>query len=183
MMMNSEFVQLPDFVIADIFKNCLVEFEESEKLATIEKIPTQLDNPSVEKQPPLVKYLGENRKQIVMIVEELKAATINENELEFLSKILMACNLNISDIAICNIHKQPITFATLQQQFNPSFIFLLGVPANKIELSLQGVQFDLQFHQNCTIIETPPLSGMLAGADSRLLKSKLWISLKTAFNL
>jgi hypothetical protein len=184
--MSLENIQLPDFLLADLYKDCLVELESLQE----EKLKEPVKNVEKEEisiQPILkvpVKFLGQNKRNIVVVVDEGKALIINELELEFLTKILTACNLNLADIAIINSKKNQITLADLQEQFEPKHVLLLGVEPGSIKIPFSIPHFQVQPYGGCTFVYTPSLFGMLPTTqESRLLKSKLWLSLKTAFNL
>lgn len=180
--MEPQNLQLPDFVLVDFYKNCLVEIDVAEPLETA--AATLMVAPATSKQPAAVKHLGECRKHVVIVVNEPKAAIIKDSELEFISKILAACNLNIADTAIVNIHDQRVDYTQLNEQFNTAFLLLFGVDPAAIQLPFTVPHFQVQPYAGSTIVCTPPLQEMLVeGPESRTLKSKLWMSLKTAFNL
>ncbi len=183
--MSSDNIKLPDFVLVNLYKDCLVELEpvqeakKSEPVKNIEK-----EELVAEPQPKAINYLGQNKKNVIVLVHETTAATIKENELDFLTKILTACNLNLADIAIINIHKQQVSFAEIKEQLNPKQVLFLGLEPTTIKLPFTIPHFQVQNYAGCAIVCTPPLADMLPNTpETKLLKSKLWISLKSAFNL
>jgi hypothetical protein len=188
--MSLDKIQLPDFILAELYKDSLVEIEnlqeEKEKITVEPKPPVpDIEKPLTEnKEKQSLKFLGQNKKNIVVVVDEAKALFINEAELDFLTKILTACNLNLADIAIVNIHDQQLTFQQLKEQLHAQYVLLLGIEPTVIRLPFSVPPFQVQPFADTTIFHTPALSAMLANTqESRLLKSKLWLSLKTAFNL
>lgn len=184
--MSLDKFQLPDFILAELYKDSLVELENVQEEKQ-RKEPEAINEEAVIPQQPQkssIKFLGQNKKNISVVVNEGKALFINEAELDFLTKILTACNLNIADIAIVNNHNQEINFQQLKDQLEAKYILLLGIEPTTIRLPFSVPHFQVQPFSDTTIFHTPPLSSMLPNTqDSRLLKSKLWLSLKTAFNL
>lgn len=182
--MEVEKIQLPDFVLAELYKDCIVELEEKPVEEVSEFVQDQeINQPTGATKPP-IKFLGENNKNVVVLINEPKAIIIKEDELEFLSKILLACKLNLADIAIVNFDKQSVSFSELKDQFKATHLLLLGVEPMSINLPFSIPQFQVQPFADTTIIYAPDLSGMLVNnEESKLLKSKLWVSLKTAFKL
>lgn len=182
--MSLDEIKLPDFIIAELYKNSLVELENLQVEKT-EKKYLLLEEPVkelIEKQE--IKYLGQNKKHIAVVVDEPKSLFINEAELDFLTKILTACNLNLADIAIVNHRSTPLTYQHLLNELKAQYILLLGVAPASIKLPFTIPVFQVQNFAEAVIFHTPSLSKMLLNnQDSRLMKSKLWLSLKTAFKL
>jgi hypothetical protein len=191
--MSLEIIQLPDFVLVELYKNSLVEMDEKpaggiQSFAVAKELEEEkLQNGSEDLTTPTrapLKFLGENKKNVIVLVNEPKALIINENELEFLTKILTACRLTIADIAIVNTDKQEVTFQILKEELQVAHLLMLGVEPSAIKLPFTIPHFQVQSYSDSKIVYTPNLSGMLTNnEESRLQKSKLWVSLKTAFNL
>ena len=180
--MKEEKIILPDFIIADIYKHHLIQPEVEITETPPKKTSTKKNNE--EKDATVVQFLGENKKQIIVLVDEAEAIFINDNELALLSKILCACNLNLADIAIINTKKYQVKFDELKEQFNAKFILLTGVKSSVIQLPFSVPDFQVQQFSNCTIISSPALSEMLTDSkESIALKRQLWNSLQKAFNL
>jgi hypothetical protein len=183
--MNPEIIQLPDFVLAELYKNSIVDIENVQTPEPLETT-NEVMQPEAEtqSQKPLLKFLGDNKKNVVVLLNETKALFINENQLEFLSKVLAACNLTIADIAIINTHSQQVTHTELKEELNAAFILLFGVEPTFIKLPFSIPHFQVQQYNGSTIVYTPTLFEMLPdNNESRSLKRKLWTSLKTAFNI
>ena len=183
--MNEEKILLPDFIIADLFKNHLVEpLREASELAAIQSSPTSKNSTKEKHLKPTLQYLGENKKRIVVLVYETDAPTITDNSLTFLTKILNACNLNLADIAIINVESQKTSFDQLKKEFNAEVILLIGVEPAVIQLPFTMPNFQVQPFSNCTIVSAPKLSSMLEETtESISLKRQLWTSLQKAFKL
>jgi hypothetical protein len=98
--------------------------------------------------------------------------------------MLEACRMNIGDIAIVNAAATPILIAQLRQQLNPNTVLLFGLEPVTIKLPINFPLFRLQPYDACTYLSAPALSLLVENSEeSKLLKSKLWICLKTLFNV
>lgn len=184
--MSSDKIQLPDFLIADLYKNSLVEVENAKEAA---QIPPQKDTVlTSEFVPPQqhtsMKYLGQNEKNIAVILNTNEAAYVNDSDLQFLTNILRACNLHLGDIAIINTDIQPVTFSGLKEHLSAKHVLLFGVEPGDIKLPFSIPQFQVQQYADCTIITAPPLAELNAPtSDGKLIKTKLWVSLQRCFDL
>ena len=94
-------ISLPGSVIADLYKDKLVQAGSGEETApvAINKTATTANN---------YKFLGNNQQQITIIVDYEQEAFIPDKHLQFLTKMLEACKLNLGDVAIVNHAKKAI---------------------------------------------------------------------------
>jgi hypothetical protein len=183
--MSFDKIQLPDFLIADLYKDSLVELESIEEVEAvkyeekiIQKVESQVEGAKS------IKYLGENKKNITVIVDTGEAAIISDSDLSFLSNILKACGFNLGDIAVINKHNQDVQFTTVKEQLAASYILLFNIDPFAIGLPFTIPEFQVQPYANATIITAPALAVLnQATEESRLLKTKLWTSLKRLFNI
>ena len=174
--MNSEYIKLPDFLLADLYTNSLVIIN---------------DDPKTEEKPEIVPknterkwYLGSNLQKITLIVCENEAVYLPEDSLQFLSSILGACHLNLGDVAIVNYKNDPLSYANLKEKLSPNFIILFGVTAKEIQISFTVPHYQVQQHDNCQFLLVPKLETLLgAGQEAKLEKSKLWLCLKKMFRV
>ena len=181
--MNEEKLKLPDFLLADLYKNSLVEIHshttDSRTNKDIASEPAETSEASDQ-----IKYLGENAKNVTVIVVQHDVDFLNENDLIFLTNILKACHLNLSDIAIVNVAKQPLTFQQLKDQLSCHYALLFGVDPSTIKLPFTVPAFQVQKFNECTIMQAPALSSLNQSTqDGKLLKTKLWMSLKQMFGI
>ncbi|MBS1932535.1 MAG: hypothetical protein JST96_00950, partial [Bacteroidetes bacterium] len=123
-------IELPGFIISDLFKNTLIAETEITKHAATENMS--------------YKSLGSNNKKITVIVNEPGVAFLQEPHLNFISKILEACKMNIADVAIVNHNTKPIIIGELKKQLSPSFIILFGIIPTEIKLPINFPQFKPQ---------------------------------------
>jgi hypothetical protein len=187
--MSTQKIILPDFVIASLYGNNLVvgkDIVSTEKM--IEK-PVVPKVPKTEQQQVTADlnkqwYLGNNGKQISIIVKELDAAYINDHHLQFLSNILTACKLNLGDIALINLANTPLLFSEIEQKNQPKFLILFDVNPAELLIPLALQAYDLVLYNNCQMLLAPALSVMNGDSmAAKTEKGKLWMSLKKMFQL
>ena len=166
---------LPHFLIADLYKNVLIETQVAETVTTkqIEAI-----------QPIALKFLGENRKQVSIIVIDNNAVYIDDEKLNLLTKLLAACKLTLADVAIVNLHNKNITYNQIKQELNPQFLLLMGVDIKQFALPIIFPEYKIQYYNNCQILIAKDLQQFIGETqDVKMEKSKLWLCLKTLFGV
>jgi hypothetical protein len=133
---------------------------------------------------PGIPFLGENKKQVVIIVRDEEAVYLRDEWLDFLSSILGACKLNLGDSAIINHAKTDFTFSELSAQLTPEFLILFEEPAQDMQLPVTLSYYQVQQYNHCSFLLSPSLQSM-EGNDqaAKLEKSKLWLSLKKMFGI
>ena len=128
--------------------------------------------------------MGENKKNVIIMVNEPKAVYLSEDDLGFLTTILKACQLSLADIGIINIAEQKVNFETIKQELRPKKILLFDVEPSVIKLPFLIPVFQPQNFDDCTIMVAPPLPYLNKPTqEGKLLKTKLWVSLKQVFNI
>ncbi|HEV2479632.1 MAG TPA: hypothetical protein VGS79_08200 [Puia sp.] len=134
--------------------------------------------------PSPYKFLGKNGKKITIVVQSPTVPFLPDNQLSFLTKILEACRMNIGDVAIVNAATIPVNIATLRQQLEPAVVLLFGLEPTAIKLPINFPVFKIQPYDNCSYLAAPPLTQLVQQSEeSKLLKSKLWVCLKSLFNV
>ena len=165
--MSLKNVKLPANLIASLYTAPLVCLQKEENTTPLPADP--------------VKFLGSNQKHITILVNESNAVFLTDISLTFLTGILNACKLNMSDVAVINIyqsennHYTAINSATL-----PRIMLLFGVSPQEIGLPFYFPHFQIQPFNNTTYVSAPHLSNI---SDDQSLKVKLWASLKSVFQL
>jgi hypothetical protein len=182
--MSFENIQLPDFLLADLYKDCLVELEN---IKPVEEAVVANSSSKVIKSEPVsaskpLPFIGENKKKITIVVDEENTAFLNDNDQLFLTNVLKACNLSTGDIAIVNIYNRSVGYTTLQEELNPAFVLLFGVDPASIHLPFTIPQFQSQPYGDCTYLVSPALSDInQPTADGKMYKTKLWGNLQKMF--
>lgn len=140
--------------------------------------------PTVKAAKPQQWFLGNNGKKITILVSEPDAVYLNEDHLNFLTKILGACQLNIGDVAIVNTLQQPITFNEIKKELDPEVCILFGVEPENIQLPFTVPYYQVQQFGPTRFLLAPAFTSFNEqAADAKLEKTKLWVSLKKIFNL
>jgi hypothetical protein len=130
------------------------------------------------------KFLGNNGRRISIIVNAPGAPFLPDDQLTVLTRMLDACRMNIGDVAIVNHATAPIAIGELKRQLQPAYVLLFGPTPQSIGLPMDFPVFKVQPYDQCTYLTAPPLKDMVHATDeSKLLKSKLWVCLKTLFEL
>jgi hypothetical protein len=209
--MTPEKIQLPDFVIANLYTDQLVlgVDVQTNQIKTVTNIEVELKTvapvppPTVEKtiSKPLAVakpktdesiisdtekqwYLGNNGKNITVVIHETGVAYINDKHLQFLSNILNACKLNLGDISLVNHANHPFSYAELKQKLQPKFVLVFALETKDIKLPFTIPNYQVQSHDNCKFLFASSLTKMDGDAqEAKIEKSKLWMSLKNMFQL
>jgi hypothetical protein len=171
-------IKLPAPVIADLYKNSLIQSGETR---VVEPLPEKGagDTPS-----GLYKFLGSNRQHIVMIVDFPAETFLPDAHLQMLTKMLDACKLNLGDVAIVNHAAMAVDMEKLKEQLQPRHVLLFGPDPVSLKLPFSFPQFKDQAHAGCTYLFTPPLDELNQDTeDGKLMKSKLWVCLRKLFNV
>lgn len=164
--MSLDNIELPPFLIQELYKNSLIEFESPQPVEEIE----------VKASIPI---LGNNCNKIIIVVENNEAAYLPDNQLNFLLEILSACKLTMEDVAIINIYKNiAITYKTITIELKAEKIILFGVTPAQLHLPVAFPPYQIQPYNNQTYVA----AAMLADIESdKTEKTKLWNCLKQIF--
>lgn len=164
--MSFDTIQLPPFIIQELFKNSLIELNNNQTTT----------QSSTEQQ---FATLGNNKKEILIIISNDEALYLPEDQYNFLTGILSACKLTMDDIALLNIQKNKnCTYKSLTKALKPSIFILFGVKADEIELPLSVPDYQIQRYNDQTYIFSPALPVL---SNDRNEKLQLWESLKKLF--
>jgi len=130
------------------------------------------------------KILGNNRRQITVLVQSPGVAFLADDQLSFLTRMLEACKMNVGDVAIVNLASAAVQITALKQQLQPKIVLLFGMEPVAIKLPMTFPWFKIHTYDECTFLCAPSLEQLvLPGEESKLLKSKLWMCLKTLFGI
>ena len=166
--MSLDNIQLPPFLIQELYKNSLIEADNK-----------QLKTKSLKTDELL--FLGKNQKNILVIVDEENAVYLPDETLNFLIGILGACKLSLSDTALVNFHRNnSINYKILQSTFKPHVILFFGVEPAVLEFPLQFPHYQLQAYNKQTYLSAPSLDILAADKQEKL---QLWTCLKKLFSI
>ena len=164
--MNFEQFHLPGFLLRDLYKESLVELNEIQQ--------------SADKKPELKdSALGNNQKQVLILVNYTDSQVISDPELSFLLTILNACKLTLNDVVIVNFAtEEKITYQKLVQEFKPKVVLLFGVKQASISMPVLFPDFQVQSFMDIRFLSSPPLQSL---QQDDTIKRKLWTGLKELF--
>lgn len=158
--MSLNTIPLPSRMVADFYRSSLIEAVSS--------------NP-----PKNIKFLGTNRKNILILVSKENFAFIEEEELSFLSAILTACKLSVADVAIVNLKTTGIDdYRFFLRELNSKIVLLFDVDSHSIDLPFNFPHFQIQQFDQCTYLAAPALNTI---EKEKSLKAQLWNCLKNIF--
>lgn len=127
------------------------------------------------------KFLGNNHQKILIVVNYSNAVHLPDEELSFLTNMLAACKLSLGDVAIVNRNNyKDILYKELLTHFQSRIVFLFGVEPAGFGLPVSFPYFQVQSLANITFLYTPALEER---HTDTLLKSKLWVSLRSIFGI
>jgi hypothetical protein len=177
-------LHLSPSIIAALYPSSLIIPDQTDTVAKTRVLkagPIEIAANAEENTEPDWKYLGHNKKNILVIVSYTDAVHLPDEELAFLTNMLSACKLNLGDVAIVNKHAyRDSAYKNYMEAFKPKTVFLFGVEPSAFGLPVSFPYFQVQAIANCTFLYTPPLEQQRQDA---LLKSKLWVSLRSIFSI
>ena len=181
--------QLPGFVLAGLYKDSLVITEETIEQNKPVKKQEQVTNKTpkqniVDPAPEKKWFLGDNKKNITILIRDNNAVYINDEWLATLTKLLAACKLNLSDIAIINV-KEGLDFLLIKQQLDPQYVLMFDVSTNDLSLPFNIPNYQVQQYGGCTFMTAPvvTLSANKIREAIKTEKRNLWEKLKIIFSI
>lgn len=171
-------IQLPNQVLVDFYKVTLIAIDEKKQAAVNNDIPEQ----AILSKP--LQYLGDNLRNTLVLVYYPQEKFLPDEQLNFLSTILNACNLNIADVAIVNVANSAETLDYFKQALRPKAILLFGNET----LTVTGVPPLVDFNITdlggiLTVCSCSLESFNKNNNESKSLKRKLWECLKQLYNM
>ena len=164
--MSLNIIQLPPITLQELFKHSLIDIKSDQQTTS-----------SPDQKAFLT--LGNNRRNILILVASDETLYLPDEQLNFLMGILAACNLSMEDVAILNINKNnAVTYKAVTSQLRSEKLFLFGVKPGSIELPLDFPHYQIQQYNNQVYLAAPPLSDF---HDNKTEKTKLWNCLKQIF--
>lgn len=169
-------VELPGFLVADLYKRHLVE-----DLSAIPNTTKPSEPAPIVDKP--IQFLGKNLKQFIILVCYSNEVHLPEAQLEFLGNILKACQLNLGDVAIVNCNSQEVNSNNIGQ-LQPKYLIVFGEePQIRNEFRLPSF-FEINNKNGVNTINAPKLELLNQNTpDGKVLKGRLWNSLKQLLNI
>lgn len=166
--------------LADLYKGQLVVLEGTEKKVKPAEVVITEEKQSSEP----IRFLGNNKQKVGLLVNFPDDVFLPDKHLQFLTKILEACKMNLGDVAILNHASQKVGITELRPLWQPSAILLFGVSPEEFGLPLTFPEFKSQAYDGIIYYTFPPLEVLNQDSENgKILKSKLWVCLKKLFNI
>jgi len=156
-------ISLPSQLLADLYQNTLIQ-------NTASAMPVKED----------VVFLGENKKNILIVVNTKEAVYLPDNELTFLTTVLSACGLDLSHVAILNwYHQKQKVSSWVLEQLKPKQVLLLDVLPIEFGFASNAL-YTVQKSNGLQFVAAPSLSDIEGTKET---KKQLWVVLKQLFFL
>ena len=175
--MDINHIQLPAPTVVSLYASALVDTGEitAKEIPVAEK--TVIPEPV---SPGGFRSLGDNAKNILVVVNTSEAVHLPDHELQFLTNMLTACKLSLADVAIVNINKQPASYKELISSYKSKIALLFAIEPAGFGLPMSFPFYQIQPFANCSFLYTPSLQEI---EKDKIEKSKLWVSLRRLFNI
>jgi len=168
---------MPATLLADLYKYNLADIPES---SNQKKAPAEKKSKAAE---PALKWLGKNKKGIVVLVDYENEVHLPDAQLNFLSNILQACKLNLEDVAILNINRQRPDFENANQELSFRQAILFGVDPSIASLP-SFANFSIQEIGGKQWLTAPAIEVLNDNsATGKQQKGALWTALKQLFGI
>ena len=177
--MNLNNIELPAAAIVELYPSSLFGTND----APVENKPGKTASASGYEQGEIVKFksLGDNKKNILIMINSSDAVHIPDNELTFLTGILGACKLTLADVAIVNRNNYPeASSKEFTSFFKSKIVFLFNIEPAAFGLPMNFPHYQIQAFDGSSFIFSPSLKDL---ENDKTEKTKLWNSLKRLFNL
>lgn len=175
--MDINHISLTPSLIAGLYQSSLVNTED------VQPVPpgkTNSSSPEIDTVKTW-KWLGENKKNILVVVQYDDAVHLPDNELQFLATMLTACKLSLADVAIINLRNQPHqSYNPIIEQFQSRVALLFDIEPAGFGLPMNFPHFQIQPFSSCTFLYAPSLQEL---EKDKVQKSKLWVALRRLFNI
>jgi hypothetical protein len=177
-------LQLPEAVIANLYRQVLVSSGQTSPASQSSPAAVPAARQEATATEGAYTWLGNNERHITLIVNFPGDAFLPDHHLQFLTRMLDACKLNLGDVAIVNHAVLPVNMDKLREVLHPQIVLLFGIEPVATGLPLNFPPFKDQAFAGCTYLFTPSLSELNQdNEEGKLMKSKLWVCLKKLFKL
>ncbi len=181
--MDINHIELPASVVVDLYPSSLIDDTETviEKTGVV-AASIELGTTAVNTAPDTPwKSLGNNNKNILVILKSSDAVYLPDNELTFLTGILSACKLSLADVAIVNLNNHPgVSYKELTSFFKSKIVLLFDTEPVAFGLPMSFPHYQIQGFAGNSFLYSPSLKNL---ETDKVEKSKLWVCLKRLFNL
>jgi len=129
---------------------------------------------------PEIKFLGENQKNIVLLIQNENEAYLNDELFNLLTNILNACKLGMQDIAVVNISQYAaMPFTAWQSAVAMKQTVLFGISPSSMGME-DFPPYQIIQVSGCQLLYSNSLQDI---SQDKTLKAKLWGGLKQLLNV
>jgi len=182
--MSLDNLTLPPYLIQELYENSLVEtsgIKPKKSVGSSDQSETVGKKGTPKVSAGKIKYLGNNAKNILIVIDEEDHAFLPDPELNFLIAILEACKINFEDCALVNSHNNAeVTHENLNNQFSPVELIFLGTEPQLLGFPIQIPQYKVQQYNKQQFMCAPALQVISADKEA---KKQLWNALKILFSI
>src|SRR5436190_2914493 len=143
-------IRLTSTLLVEIYRDSLVEINDQSHVNPVQSSTSQRQTPpennsTTNRSAVAWKHLGEFKKRILLVVRYTGITYMPDEPLNFLTSMLGACKLSLTDVAIVNIADLPsIQYSDLREKFNSAVIMLFGVAPSELEMPVNFPEFQIQ---------------------------------------
>jgi hypothetical protein len=126
-------------------------------------------------------FLGDNEKNILILVNDTENLHLNEKDLSFLTGILTACKLNLADVALCNLQQNEFNaLDDLLNFFKPERIIAFDVSPVQLKTKISSEKYAPLLYNKMYFL----FGNRLETISNNLEEKKiLWGALKIIFGI
>ena len=127
------------------------------------------------------KTLGNNQKQVLVVVDYSDIPNLPDSQFEFLIQLLKACQLSLNDVALINFNNyKNINNTDILSRFQSKIVLMFGVSPQQFGFPFNTPAYQVQSFTTYTVTHAPALEDL---QNDKNAKGQLWASLKKIFNL
>ncbi len=127
-------------------------------------------------------HLGNNQKQVLILVEEKKHEFLSSQDLSFLQNILKAIQYEVNDVAIINLENKQYNIEELIEYFEPKQIISFKVPPFNLGIQNKNIPkyTFAEIRDNIPFLHADALAIIQNDTDK---KKALWLGIQRMFKL
>jgi hypothetical protein len=164
--MSLDNIQLSSYLLHNLYNKSLVDLKPEQEI-TDSLLPTT------------IKYLGKNDKQLTILVRDEENVFLDDENLNFLIRMMSACQVTLADMALVNIDKQKqVDYQSIMQELKPEKIIFFGPEPQQLSFPLQFPQYQVQRYNKQVYLSAPALDILKNNKEE---KTKLWACLQQLF--
>lgn len=165
-LMSIDNIQLSGYLCQNMFAKSLIGEIQTTNLSEVS-------------EKTKIASLGENKGNILFLVNNKEYKFLADNEMKLLSDLISACKLSMADISLVNFHQNPgISYQDLIEQFHSKKILIFGIASSELQLPFTIPFFQIQKFHEQVYLTNPSLEDFISNVN---LKKELWKCLKKIF--